>query len=207
MLKVLIEPVSGAVVNVMRWRWREAEDWALWIGAWPSLRLFISDLGTDLVGAVPLVNASRDMPIVHQGDHFHENSWWTEKVFEPLSRRELHRAPEALVAWDGATRVEGPGRRVSAATVETAEARRAQAEEDFHEAVRLTDAFSADACVGALRGAANRPRGSVRRPSKIDRFTYFMDLSLSDGEPSTHFPVARAKCITRSPRGLHRHFS
>lgn len=140
-VKVLLEPVSGALLDVMRWPWREADDWALWIGAWPALRLFISDLGTDLVGAVPLVNASRDVPIVHQGDHFHENSWWTEKVFEPLSRREQYRADAALVAWEGATRVEGPGRRVSAATVEAAEARRARAEEDFYEAVRLEELF------------------------------------------------------------------
>lgn len=140
-VKVLVEPVSGALLDVARWPWREAEDWALWIGQWPALRLFVSDLCTDLVGAVPLVNAAREAPVAHQGDDFHECAWWTEKVFEPLSRREQLRAQAALEVWEGATRVKGPGRRVSAATVEAAEARRAQAEEDFYEAVRLEQLF------------------------------------------------------------------
>jgi len=140
-VKVLLDPVSGALLGVARWPWREGEDWALWIAEWPALRLFISDLCTDLVGAVPLVNAARVEKLAHQGDAFHERAWWTEKVFEPLSRREDYRAKGALLMWDGATRVKGPGRRVSAATVEAAEARRARAEEDFYEAVRLEELF------------------------------------------------------------------
>ncbi len=140
-IKVLLDPVSGALLDVMRWPWREAEDWALWIGAWPALRLFVSDLGTDLVGAVPLVNAARRVPLVHQADIFHECAWWTEHVFARLSRREAQRAQEARDCWDRATRVEGPGRRVTAATVAAADARRARAEADFYAAVALEERF------------------------------------------------------------------
>lgn len=34
-VKVLMEPVSGAVLDVMRWRWRKGEEWSLWLGEWP----------------------------------------------------------------------------------------------------------------------------------------------------------------------------
>ena len=188
-VKVLIEPVSGAVLDVMRWPWREAEDWALWIGAWPALRLFISDLGTDLVGAVPLVNASRDVAIVHQGDHFHENSWWTEKIFEPLSRREQYRADAALVVWEGATRVEGPGRRVSAATVEAAEARRARAEEDFYEAVRLEELFQ-------KLLAPLSPEGGLWTDARVE------DLLAEFAQETKALPE---KYATRVRKHVHRH--
>jgi len=109
-VKVLLDPVSGALLGVARWPWREGEDWdwARWIAEWPALRLFISDLCTDPVGAVPLVNAARVEKVAHQGDAFHERAWWTEEVFEPRSRREQYRAQGALLMWDGATRVKGP---------------------------------------------------------------------------------------------------
>lgn len=129
-VKVLIEPATGAVVEVMRWCWREKEDWALFLEQWPALRLLVSDLGTDLVGAANL------MKLAHQADLLHERVWWTEEVFGYLSRREARRAAEALKAWDRATRPVGPGRRAAAETVARADARRVQAEEDFFSAVR-----------------------------------------------------------------------
>jgi hypothetical protein len=129
-VKVLIEPTSGAVVEVMRWRWREKEDWALFLDQWPSLKLLVSDLGTDLVGAANLNK------LAHQADLLHERVWWTEHVFTYLSRREQRRAAEAMKAWDRATRPVGPGRRATAQTVDKAEARRAEAEEDFFCAMR-----------------------------------------------------------------------
>ena len=65
-VEVLIEPASGAIVEVMRWRWREKEEWELFLEQWPSLKLLVSDLGTDLVGAAKL------RKIAHQADLFHE---------------------------------------------------------------------------------------------------------------------------------------
>ncbi|MFO0610549.1 MAG: hypothetical protein U0324_45730 [Polyangiales bacterium] len=134
-----LDPVSGAQLGVARWPWREAEDWALWIAQWPALHLFTSDLCAGLVGAVPLVGAARGMPRA-SGDYFHESARWTEKDFDLLSRRERLRVQHALTAWDGATRAEGPGRRVIAAKVERAEAPQARAE-GFYDAVRLEEMF------------------------------------------------------------------
>lgn len=132
-VKVLMEPDSGAVFDVMRWPWREAEDWRLWIEEWPALRLFVSDLGSDLTGA------ARRAQIAHQADLFHECQWWHEQVFMPLSRREQKAAAAVLQAWDRATRVEGPGRRLGPDAIARAEAARAQAEEEFFEAVRAEE--------------------------------------------------------------------
>ena len=139
-IKVLLEPVSGALLEVIRWPGREAEDWALFLEQWPALKLLVSDLGTDLVGAARL------RAVAHQADLFHERAWWTKEVFTYLSRREQRRADEALAVWDRATRPVGPGRRASAQSVATADARRAEAEEDFYTAVRaemlLVELFS-----------------------------------------------------------------
>ncbi|MDP3218485.1 MAG: hypothetical protein Q8S73_30555 [Deltaproteobacteria bacterium] len=132
-IKVLIEPVSGALLNVLRWPWHTAEDWALMLEPWTALRLLVSDLGTDLVGAAAL------RKVHHQADFFHERAWWTEKVFEPLSCRESRRAHFAHACWDRATRPIGPGRRMSAEKVALADARRAAAEEDFFQAVRVEE--------------------------------------------------------------------
>ncbi len=132
-VKVLMEPASGAVLDVMRWPWREAEDWRLWLEDWPALRLFVSDLGTDLTGA------ARRARLVHQADLFHERKWWHEQVFMPLSRREQKAAAAVLRAWDRATRVEGPGRRLGPEAIERAEAARARAEEEFFAAVRAEE--------------------------------------------------------------------
>jgi len=129
-IKVLLEPVSGALLEVIRWPGREAEDWALFLEQWPALKLLVSDLGTDLVGAARL------RAVAHQADLFHERAWWTEEVFTYLSRREQRRAGEALAVWDRATRPVGPGRRASAESVAKADARRAEAEEDFYTAMR-----------------------------------------------------------------------
>lgn len=132
-VKVLMEPTAGAVLDVMRWPWREADDWRLWIEDWPALRLFVSDLGTDLTGA------ARRAQITHQADLFHERKWWHEQVFMPLSRREQKAARAVLQAWDRATRVEGPGRRLGPEAIDRAEAERAKAEEQFFAAVRAEE--------------------------------------------------------------------
>ncbi len=50
-VKVLMEPVDAAVLEVLRWPDRSAESWQLWLAEWPAHKLFVSDLGTDLTGA------------------------------------------------------------------------------------------------------------------------------------------------------------
>lgn len=134
-VKVLMEPVSAAVLEVMRWPDRSADSWQLWLSDWPALKLLVSDLGTDLTGAT-----DRDKR-PHQADLFHEGPWWREHVFDPLSRREHKRAKDALHALDRATRPEGPGRRASAETVAKAEAARAEAEAQFFVAVEAEGIF------------------------------------------------------------------
>ena len=114
----------------MRGPWHSAEDGALFLAEYPALKLRVSDLGTDLVGA------ANDRGLPHQAHLMHERMWWTEHVFAPLSRRELRRAQDVLACWDGATRVAGPGRRLSAARVAAAEVRRTDAEADVFTAVR-----------------------------------------------------------------------
>lgn len=133
-VKVVMEPVSGAVLEV--WRWpgsHTAEDWTLFLhkGEWPQLRLLVSDLGSDLVRA-----ASKLLKVWHQADLFHERQWWNEKVFTPLSRREQRLATAARECLDAATTPKHRGPAVSALTVAETEALRAAAEEDFFLAVR-----------------------------------------------------------------------
>jgi hypothetical protein len=125
--------VRGALLHVLRWPWHAAEDWALMLEPWTALRLLVSDLGTDLVGAAAL------RKVHHQADFFHERAWWTEKVFEPLLCREARRAHFAPACWDRATRRIGPGRRRSGEKVAVADARRVAAEEDFFHAVRVEE--------------------------------------------------------------------
>ena len=74
-VKVLIEPASGAIVEVMRWRWREKEDWSLFLAQWPKLELLVSALGTDQVGAANFKK------LAHQADLLHERVWWPEEIF------------------------------------------------------------------------------------------------------------------------------
>ncbi len=132
-VKVLMEPVDAAVLEVLRWPDRSAESWQLWLADWPAHKLFVSDLGTDLTGAT-----DRDQR-PHQADLFHEGPWWREHIFEPLSRIEQKRAKEALHALDRATRPEGPGRRLSAESVAKVEAARAEAEAQFFLAVKAEE--------------------------------------------------------------------
>lgn len=79
-VKVVAEPRSVAILNVGRWRWHEADDWSLWLEEFTALRLFVSDLGTDLVGAVDRRG------LTHQADYFHEMQWWEQQVFRPLAK-------------------------------------------------------------------------------------------------------------------------
>lgn len=134
-VKVLMELASGAVLDVMGWPWHGADDWHLWIEGWPSLLLFVSDLGTDLTVA------ARRAQIVHQADLFHERQWRHEKLFMPLPRHDQQAARVVLQAWDRATRVEGSRRRVGPVAIARAEAERSKAEEQRFAAVRAEEQF------------------------------------------------------------------
>ena len=128
-VKVLMEPESGAVLDVQRWPWRKAQEWKLWIEAWPALRLFVSDCGTDLVGA------TRELQMPHQADKFHERQWWTRYVFSPLSRRERKLAKALAKMRQRAANPATRGPRPTEAEIAQVERERATIEEEFYLAV------------------------------------------------------------------------
>ncbi len=137
-VKVVMEPVSGAVLEVLRWAGSHTgQDWALFLSEWPQLRLLVSDLGSDLLCAVKSILKGID----HQGDNFHERQWWSGKVFGPMSRCEQRLADAVTELLDAATTPRRRGRSVSAKTIEEAEALRAEAEEDFYNAVAAEQAW------------------------------------------------------------------
>lgn len=132
-VKVLMEPRSLAVLNVRRWPWHAGEDWELFLEEFTQLDLVVADLGSDLVAATGARN------VLHMADFFHEKRWWADHVLKPLSRREQQLAADALDVLDKATRVKGPGRRVSPLSVAEAERQRAQAEAQFFLASEAVD--------------------------------------------------------------------
>ena len=91
-VKVLTEPRSNAILDLGRCPGRKAADWTRWTKEYTSLQLFISDLGTDLVGAIDARPEVR-----HILDYWHEMDWWWDEVFGPLDRdhKRLGKAIEA----------------------------------------------------------------------------------------------------------------
>jgi hypothetical protein len=124
-VKVVSEPHSNAVLNVGRWPWRKGEDWALWIEEFGGLRLFISDLGSDLVNAVD----ARAVP--HIIDYWHEVDWWSETLFVPLSRHEARLRNEVLAARRVFTAAHGEPRVQARRAMERLERQRATTEREF----------------------------------------------------------------------------
>ena len=106
-VKVVAEPRSNALLNVGRWRWHKAEDWALWLEEYGGLRLFISDLGTDIRDAVRARN------IAQEADFFHEERWWLRDVLVPIEKEYIvaMKAVNAEWKWIGEC-VGNPGTRV-----------------------------------------------------------------------------------------------
>lgn len=160
-VKVVMDPVSGAVLEVWRWpRSHTAEDWKLFLEEWPALTLLVSDLGTDLVKAARLLRKR------HQADLFHERQWWNEKVFAPLARWEARLAKVVRTLWDRATRPGRKGRPVSAAKIAHFERLRAEAELPFYAAVE------AEEHLRPLFESLD-PQGDLWTPTTIvDRLTY-----------------------------------
>lgn len=91
-VKVITEPRSNAILDLGRCPGRKAADWTRWTAEYTGLQLFISDLGTDLVGAIDARPAVR-----HLIDYWHEMDWWWDEVFGPLDRdhKRLGKAIEA----------------------------------------------------------------------------------------------------------------
>jgi hypothetical protein len=151
-VKVVAEPRSVAILNLGRWPWHAAEDWALWLEEFGALQLFISDLGSDLLGA------AADLNLPHQADFFHEMHWWEQKVFRPIDRDE-QAAREQLRQCEerGVARPTARNR---------AEIEDAQALADQHEA----DFFQAYAALEAIRALfqPTQPDGTLWTDAAVD---------------------------------------
>lgn len=121
-IKVLMEPRSLAVLNVMRWPWHAGEDWELFLEEFSSLDLLVADLGSDLVAA------SNARGILHMADFFHEKRWWNDNILAPLSRLELS------LRQDGKKKSKDKNKRVGSPRTSSSEA-----EEQFFLALQAVD--------------------------------------------------------------------
>lgn len=132
-IKVVAEPDSMAVLNLGHWEGSSGLDWVVWLEEFAHLDLVVSDLGKDLVGAVS------QLGLPHAADFFHEMRWFDRKLLEPLSAFEASCRTAWLDALDRATRVAGPGRRLSPAKVEAAHQQAERAEAAFFQAMTAVD--------------------------------------------------------------------
>jgi hypothetical protein len=80
-IKVLMEPRSAAVLEVMRWPQRGQEEWKLMLADYSALKLFVSDNGSDLCAAAQAQGAALG------ADYFHERRWFWQ-VLQKLDRLE-----------------------------------------------------------------------------------------------------------------------
>ncbi|MDP3218494.1 MAG: hypothetical protein Q8S73_30605, partial [Deltaproteobacteria bacterium] len=87
-VKVVTEPRSNAVLDVGRCPGRGAEDWLRWTKDFTGLALFISDLGTDLVGAI---DARSLLQVI---DYWHEIDWWADTEASPHIAPKIPRKTE-----------------------------------------------------------------------------------------------------------------
>jgi hypothetical protein len=105
-VKVLIEPWSMAVLQVLRWPWHCAEDWALMLEEYPALVQFTCDLAKDTTGG----GALRGVGV--QSDLFHDARWYDRMLLQPLDRAErearevLQQAQDQLPTWRRPTAAE-----------------------------------------------------------------------------------------------------
>lgn len=132
-VKVVSEPRSNAILNVGRWPWHKGEDRALWLQEFGALKLFVSDLGTDPVGAID----ARAVP--HVADYWHEMDWWADEVFRPLARHE--RGLREALARDRRARepLHGEERVRARRALDRLERQRACAEREFYAACEAQD--------------------------------------------------------------------
>lgn len=153
-VKVVAEPRSVAILNVGRWPWHAAEDWALWLEEFGALRLFISDLGSDLLGA------ASDLNLPHQADFFHEMRWWEQKVFRPIDHAETAAREQIRLCEEGGVRRRTPTAR-DRDEMEGARALAVQYEADF---------FAAYAAVEQIRALfqPTQPDGTLWTDAAVD---------------------------------------
>jgi len=117
-------------------------------------------------------------------DFFRERRWWRDHVLKPLSRREQQLAAEALEALDRATRVEGPGRRLSPASVADVEQQRAHAELGaVDELEGEGDALVVHGCrpMRGVKSIEQRARSAAWRHQPVGAATGATRASLSAG--------------------------
>lgn len=86
-VKVLMEPRSAAVVDVLRWPRRGSAEWQLMLTDFKALTLFLSDDGRDLCAAAKAHGAAIG------ADLFHERRWFW-RVLQALSKHEARVAKE-----------------------------------------------------------------------------------------------------------------
>lgn len=125
-VKVVTEPRSNAVLDVGRCPGRAAEDWLRWTQDFTGLALFISDLGTDLVGAI---DARSLLQVI---DYWHELDWWADNLFGPLAREEASLARQVERADKALAKLHGEARRQARLERAKLERARARCEREFY---------------------------------------------------------------------------
>lgn len=125
-VKVVTEPRSNAVLDVGRCPGRGAEDWLRWTKDFTGLALFISDLGTDLVGAI---DARSLLQVI---DYWHELDWWADNLFGPLAREEASLARQVESADKALAKLHGEVRRQARLERAKLERARVRCEREFY---------------------------------------------------------------------------
>jgi transposase-like protein len=125
-VKVVTEPRSNAVLDVGRCPGRAAEDWLRWTKDFTGLELFISDLGTDLVGAIDARGLAQVI------DYWHELDWWKDNLFTPIEREEAALARRVASGHKAMQTLHGEARRQARLELAKVERVRARYEREFY---------------------------------------------------------------------------
>ncbi len=125
-VKVVTEPRSNAVLDVGRCPGRTAEDWLRWTKDFTGLALFISDLGTDLVGAIDARGLAQVI------DYWHEIDWWAQNLFAPIARDEAQLRQQVASADKAMRKLHGAARQQARLGLAKLERARARCEREFY---------------------------------------------------------------------------
>lgn len=147
-VKVMIEPESNTVLDAWHSEGPSGAVWASRLAEFPNLKLFVSDLGSDLRSAASLRG------VAHQADYFHE-ARYLKDILDKISKHEeglRRQAPfRAELPWDDEEPLPRPNRAV-------AEADRAEAA-----FFKLMDAIDR---VHAVYQSINRETGRLWTPEE-----------------------------------------